>query len=699
MTNKHAGMTREHDARTTRGNHAGTTRDIHTGTTSGTDAATTSETHTRTTSDTHTGTVGGNHTEATSGTRAGMTRGNDAELTSGTLTRATSDTSTETTSGPHTEMTSGTHAGTTRGNDAELTSGTHSERTSGTSADASSAALTAETSAGTAMPETARTATSETGTRATTPERDTRATTSATDTRATAPETNTRATTSATGTRATTPGRGTRATTSATDTQATTPETSTQATTSATGTWATTSGAGAQATASATDTRATTPGRDTRATTSATDTQATTPETSTPTTTSATGMWAAISEAGARVSTSATNARATTSETGRTAAAAAAAALIQVARTETADRFLPVTPVSLAALLCLSMGEPRRALDALRGGRSVVGRANGSSVSGHLLVLSAWVAMLGGDEQEAGSCVDAVHPDTLSTRDRLLAHGVAVGLARRSGDHSALTLAWQAAAPLFDDVGVDLLTLLPIGELWLAGIRLRDEGRIAGLVDAARELLRRLHNPPAWANAFHWYALQAAIAHERPDELLSPARQLKAAAAAGDPHAAVLADAGRTWVLVLRGQVDPEEVSAAVRRLAGIGLSWDAARLASEAALAAGDSATATVLLKLARTVRAEARPSPRAARPADPAEPAPPKPAPVVDAVLSEREREVAELVLLGLTYREIGARLYISSKTVEHHVARIRRRIGAGSRSELLSMLRAMGHGSLLV
>jgi len=65
----------------------------------------------------------------------------------------------------------------------------------------------------------------------------------------------------------------------------------------------------------------------------------------------------------------------------------------------------------------------------------------------------------------------------------------------------------------------------------------------------------------------------------------------------------------------------------------------------------------------------------------------------------LSDREYEVAELILLGLTYREIGARLYISAKTVEHHVARIRRRIGAGSRSELLSMLRAMGHGSQLV
>ncbi|MCV7055285.1 helix-turn-helix transcriptional regulator [Mycolicibacterium gilvum] len=57
----------------------------------------------------------------------------------------------------------------------------------------------------------------------------------------------------------------------------------------------------------------------------------------------------------------------------------------------------------------------------------------------------------------------------------------------------------------------------------------------------------------------------------------------------------------------------------------------------------------------------------------------------------LSEREREVAELLLQGLPYREIGSQLFISAKTVEHHVARIRRRLGAESRSEMLSMLRA--------
>ncbi|MBF6175500.1 LuxR C-terminal-related transcriptional regulator [Nocardia blacklockiae] len=390
---------------------------------------------------------------------------------------------------------------------------------------------------------------------------------------------------------------------------------------------------------------------------------------------------------------------------GRAASLTAASALIQAARAELSSAttdFLPCTAVSVATLLCLSMGEPRRAADALHGAAAPAPAEPSGEVAlrdQQLLVLSAWTSMLGGDEQAATQLAAAVDLGRLSARDRLLAHGVLVGLARRGGDHTALTLAWQAAHPLFDDIGVDLLALLPIGELWLAGIRLQDESRVAALVDAAGKLLRRLGNPPAWANAYHWYAIQAAIARERPDELLPHAQHLKAAAQAGDPHAAALADAGRTWVLALRGSVAPDEVAAAVRRLAGIGMVWDAARLASEAALAADDSTVATALLKLARTVRTESRPPQLPIRPPEPAAEPRPEPAPRSDAILSEREREVAELVLLGLTYREIGARLYISAKTVEHHVARIRRRIGAGSRSELLSMLRAMGHGSLLV
>ncbi|WP_280232376.1 LuxR C-terminal-related transcriptional regulator [Nocardia cyriacigeorgica] len=365
--------------------------------------------------------------------------------------------------------------------------------------------------------------------------------------------------------------------------------------------------------------------------------------------------------------------------------ASAISTLVRATHTD-ATRFAPCTPIAAATLLCLSTGDPARAVQTLR---------RATDAGPRLPVLSAWAALAGGDEASAATTLAALDWDALDVRDALLAHAAAVGLARRGGDQAALTRAWQAAQPLLDEVEADLLTLLPIGELWLASIRLDDERRMTALVDGARALLDRLGHPPAWSNLFHWYGVQAAIARERPDELLPHAHALKAAAEAGDRHAAALADAGRTWVLVLRGQVCGVRVESAVAELGAIGLSWDAARLAGEAALAATDPTTATALLKLARTVRADSRPSPVA--PAAAANGDHPEASP--DELLSDREREVAELVLLGLTYREIGARLYISAKTVEHHVARIRRRLGAGSRSELLAMLRAMGYGSLLV
>lgn len=48
-------------------------------------------------------------------------------------------------------------------------------------------------------------------------------------------------------------------------------------------------------------------------------------------------------------------------------------------------------------------------------------------------------------------------------------------------------------------------------------------------------------------------------------------------------------------------------------------------------------------------------------------------------------------ELLLQQRTYREIGQELFISPKTVEHHVARIKQRLGASQRADLLARLRA--------
>jgi DNA-binding NarL/FixJ family response regulator len=59
---------------------------------------------------------------------------------------------------------------------------------------------------------------------------------------------------------------------------------------------------------------------------------------------------------------------------------------------------------------------------------------------------------------------------------------------------------------------------------------------------------------------------------------------------------------------------------------------------------------------------------------------------------LLSERELEVGRLILAGLTHKQIGARLFISAKTVEHHVARMKSRLGADGRNELFGRLRKL-------
>lgn len=59
----------------------------------------------------------------------------------------------------------------------------------------------------------------------------------------------------------------------------------------------------------------------------------------------------------------------------------------------------------------------------------------------------------------------------------------------------------------------------------------------------------------------------------------------------------------------------------------------------------------------------------------------------------LSPREREVVELVSAGLTSGDIAERLFLSSRTVEHHVERALRKLGVASRKDLLARARTAG------
>ncbi|MCZ2806978.1 helix-turn-helix transcriptional regulator [Modestobacter sp. VKM Ac-2983] len=351
------------------------------------------------------------------------------------------------------------------------------------------------------------------------------------------------------------------------------------------------------------------------------------------------------------------------------------------------------TPAALAALLALHSGE-------LTAAESVLDRALGADVGGppcrprHLL-LQAWTAMLRGAEASARALAARARAEAgaaLEPRDELFLRALLVGLARRASDAPALSTAWERARQAVLRHPVDLFTLLPLGELVVAGARLADADRLAPHLAQAQALLARLGQPPVWSAPLHWSAAQAAILTDDP-AALEPHATALVAAARTSPYAATVATAGRCWVRLLAGQVDAPGVVAAATGLAGVGLAWDGSRLAGQAAARAVDARDRTDLLHCARDLATGEAPgaAPAGRRTGDAAPPSRAIAGPSAQPALSQRERDVAELVVAGQTYREIGGRLFISPKTVEHHVSRMRQRLGATTRSDLLTRLRA--------
>jgi DNA-binding CsgD family transcriptional regulator len=242
---------------------------------------------------------------------------------------------------------------------------------------------------------------------------------------------------------------------------------------------------------------------------------------------------------------------------------------------------------------------------------------------------------------------------------------------------------------------MDLFSLLPLGELWVAAARMRQVDRLQHTLAEAFALLESLGNPVLWSVPLHWAGVHAGILANSPEDV-APHGQALTAAAAHSAFAKALATAGRTWLRVLANHVDTDEVTGAARALSQFGLTWDATRLASQAALQTPDGRVSGAMLQLARdlkqTIAHDEGPGIEAAAAVELTSGAPRTGSARPSSRLSDREREVAELLLLGMPYRDIGSQLFISAKTVEHHVARIRRRLGAESRSEMLSMLRAL-------
>ena len=357
---------------------------------------------------------------------------------------------------------------------------------------------------------------------------------------------------------------------------------------------------------------------------------------------------------------------------------------------------LPDSPAALAALVavhCAEFGTAEAVLEqAIR-----TGMGGPLFVRRHRLIL-AWTLMVQGrlaaaavEAARAGVPAAAAMPDpglpAPHGRDLVFAAALRIGLARRTSDLVGLRAAWPQAAQALIGQPIDLFTLLPLGEIAIAAARLGEQRQAHPALAAADELLHRLGEPALWTAPLHWARLHAAILT---DDRAAGARHVTVLRNYQDRslYAAALAAAGQCWLDMLSERIEPDAVEAAARSLAELGLTWDGARLAGQAAIRTPDRKAMTVLLDCARSLQALQPPERDAEAPARRGN----RPAGTARPVLSDREQEVAALVLAGLTYKQVADRLYLSAKTVEHHMARIRQRLGCTDRRDLLARLRTL-------
>ena len=141
-------------------------------------------------------------------------------------------------------------------------------------------------------------------------------------------------------------------------------------------------------------------------------------------------------------------------------------------------------------------------------------------------------------------------------------------------------------------------------------------------------------------------------------------------------------------VAVASGDPADELFEEACTIFQALGMPFDAAitRLAWAHAIAAGarEIATEDTRLALADLEKLGARPHADQAAALLRELGAGTKPGPRHSGELTRREREVLELISHGLSNVEIGTRLFISPKTVEHHVGHILSKLGLRNRAE---------------
>ncbi|HEX6338523.1 MAG TPA: LuxR C-terminal-related transcriptional regulator [Jiangellaceae bacterium] len=332
---------------------------------------------------------------------------------------------------------------------------------------------------------------------------------------------------------------------------------------------------------------------------------------------------------------------------------------------------LPDTPHALGAIVAVTAGDARtgeRLLEA-----AISAGVGGPVAADRHRLLRAWVQMRTGRYDGAIAELRRTADLQLTGRDLLLRAGLAAGIARRSGDVATLREAWSRAEHVLARRAVDLFQIECVEELVVAAARLGNAHRATPVMDALRDIVDRLGPTPGWCAALRWIDLQAGIAL---DDSMAAARAAEwfAGQTGFTGRQEALRQAAQCWTKIMREDVDRAAVHATADALDAAELPWEASRLAGQAAIRVTDPDDARRLLERARAFAQSGTPSAKSGR----------------TELLSERETEIARLVLAGRTHREIGAQLYVSPKTVEHHVARIRTKLGVRSRAEFVAALR---------
>jgi DNA-binding NarL/FixJ family response regulator len=269
-------------------------------------------------------------------------------------------------------------------------------------------------------------------------------------------------------------------------------------------------------------------------------------------------------------------------------------------------------------------------------------------------------------------------------------------LASVRGDAAEVRRLEAECRPMLEALAEDDL-IRPTGLCNLAAHRAEEdpEGCIREMVEAAGHDLERLD--PTWstwlllvlvraalalgrgADAEHWAEVieRRASRYELPvGAARAKAARAELALAGGDPEtAATLALEAAAEQESLGARIDelPARLCAG-RALAAAGRAEEAEaelrRVAAEAerrtAWRFRDAAAAELRRLGVRLPGAEAR------RSGDPAE-------------LTDREREIASLVAEGRSNKQVAAALFLSEKTIEHHLSRVYGKLGVRSRTEL--------------